>query len=255
MQVVALRAAIMVFCLVAFFSLTGRREMLHPGDLKMQLTRGSLACGSQYLFIFGLSYVQLAEASAATYIGPIIMTALAPFMLGERVGIHRWGAVMLGFVGMLIMLSPSAEGMAWGMLLPASAAVFAALRDLLTRKMRSTGHPITVLLYSNMVITAFGLPFLLFVWQPFTLAETALLILSSALIGTAHLMHITAFRLEEASLLAPFRYTGIIWGVLFGFLIWGHLPSSKVVLGALVVIASGLYIYWRERRLAEKDAG
>jgi len=252
MQVVSLRATIMVSCLVTFFALSGRRELLYPGDLKMQLTRGSLACGSQYLFIFGLLYVQLAEASAATYLGPIIMTAMAPVILGERVGIHRWGAVLLGFAGMLIMLSPTADGMAWGMLLPATAAVFAAMRDLLTRKMRGTGHPVTVLLYSNMIIAAFGLPFLFFVWKPFTLAETGLLILSSALIGTAHLMHITAFRLEEASLLAPFRYTGIIWGVLFGYLIWGHLPSSKVVVGAVVVIASGLYIYWRERRLAAR---
>jgi len=80
------------------------------------------------------------------------------------------------------------------------------------------------------------------------------LFLSAALIGSAHLMHIQAFRLEEASVLAPFRYTGIIWGVLFGFLIWGDLPDSGVMTGAMVVIASGLYIYWRERRRAMADA-
>lgn len=247
-QIVCLRAAILVSCLGAFFALSGRRELLYPGNLKMQLTRGVLACGSVYLFVFGLSYVQLAEASAAAYLGPVIMTALAPVMLGERVGIHRWSAVLAGFVGMLIMLRPSAHSMAWAMLLPAGAAVFGALRDILTRKMRSTGHPVSVLVFSNLVIALVGLPFLFLIWQPFSLAQIVLLIVSSALIGTAHLMHIQAFRLEEASVLAPFRYTGIIWGVLFGFLIWGDLPDSKVVLGAIVVIGSGLYIYWRERR-------
>lgn len=252
-QIVCVRAALLVTCLVIFFGLKGRREVLYPGDLKMQTIRGCLACGSVYLFIFGLSYVQLAEAAAAAYLGPIIMTGLAPVMLGERVGIHRWTAVLLGFGGMLIMLRPSADSIAWAMLLPASAAVFGALRDIVTRKMRSSGHPASVLLYSNLIIASVGLPFLVFVWQPFTIAETGLLVLSAALIGTAHLMHIQAFRLEEASVLAPFRYSGIIWGVLFGFLIWGELPDSGVVVGAIVVIASGLYIYWRERHRAVRD--
>ena len=247
-QIVSVRAVLLVCCLAAFFVISDRREVLHPGDLKMQMIRGSLACGSVYLYIFGLSYVQLAEAAAAAYLGPIIMTGLAPVMLGERVGIHRWTAVLLGFGGMLIMLRPSADSIAWAMLLPASAAVFGALRDIITRKMRSSGHPVSVLLYSNLIIAAVGLPFLLAAWQPFSLAQTGLLILSTALIGTAHMMHIQAFRLEEASVLAPFRYSGIIWGLIFGFLIWGQLPDSGVVLGAMVVIASGLYIYWRERR-------
>ncbi len=251
MQVVCLRASIMVCCLGGFLALSGRHEVLRPGDLKMQLTRGSFACCSQYLFIFGLSYVQLAEAAAAGYLGPIIMTALAPVILGERVGIHRWTAVLLGFAGMLIMLRPSTDSIAWAMLLPASAAVFGALRDLVTRKMRGTGHPVTVLLYSNMIIAAVGLPFLFVSREPFSLPQIGLLVLSSALIGAAHLMHIQAFRLEEASVLAPFRYSGIIWGVLFGFLIWGELPDRWVVAGAAVVIASGLYIYWREQRTAK----
>ncbi len=250
MQVVCLRATVMVSCLGAFLALSGRGEVLRPGDVKMQLTRGSFACCSQYLFIFGLSYVQLAEAAAAAYLGPVIMTALAPVLLGERVGIHRWSAVLLGFVGMIIMLRPSTDQMAWAMLLPACAAVFGALRDIVTRKMRGSGHPVTVLLYSNLIIAMVGMPFLLLSWQPFSLSQLGILVLSSALIGTAHLMHIQAFRLEEASVLAPFRYSGIIWGVLFGFLIWGDLPDRWVIAGAVVVIGSGLYIYWREQRRA-----
>ena len=177
MQVVCLRASIMVSCLVAFLALSGRHQLLRPGDLKMQMTRGSFACFSQYLFIFGLSFVQLAEAAAAAYLGPIIMTALAPLILKEQVGIHRWGAVFLGFVGMLIMLRPSTGNIAWAMLLPASAAVFAALRDLVTRKMRGTGHPVTVLLYSNILIALVGLPFLGVGWQSFSLPQIGLLVL------------------------------------------------------------------------------
>lgn len=195
-----------------------------------------------------MSGLLVAEAAAASYLGPIIMTALAPVIPGERVGIHRRAAVTLGFVGMLIMLRPSADGIAWAMLIPASAAVFGALRDLFTRKMRSIGRPASVLLYSNLIIAGLGLPLMLLQWQPLTLARAAMLVLSTSLIGIAHLMHIQAFRLEEASVLAPFRYTGMIWGVLFGFLFWGDLPDRWVVVGAVVVIISGLYIYWRERK-------
>jgi len=255
MQIVCLRATLVVSCLAAYFTLKGRREVLHPGNFRMQMVRGSCACGSQYLFIFGLSYLQLAEAAAAAYLGPIFMTALAPIMLSERVGIHRWSAVLLGFVGMLIMLRPFADGLAWAMLLPASAGIFGALRDIFTRKMRSSGHPVTVLLYSNLIIAGVGVPFLLYTWQPLALAQLGLLILSAALIGAAHLMHIQAFRMEEASVLAPFRYSGIIWSVLFGFLVWGHLPDTQVVVGAIVVIGSGLYIYWREQQRAVVDIG
>jgi drug/metabolite transporter (DMT)-like permease len=100
-----------------------------------------------------------------------------------------------------------------------------------------------------MIIASVGMPFLFLNWQPFSVSEVGLLVLSAALIGAAHLMHIQAFRIEEASVLAPFRYSGIIWGVLFGFLIWGDLPDIWVVVGATIVITSGLYIYWRERRL------
>jgi drug/metabolite transporter (DMT)-like permease len=99
-----------------------------------------------------------------------------------------------------------------------------------------------------LIIAVVGMPFFLANPESFTLPQIGLLVLSSALIGAAHLMHIQAFRLEEASVLAPFRYSGIIWGVLFGFLIWGDLPDRWVVTGAAVVIASGLYIYWREQR-------
>jgi drug/metabolite transporter (DMT)-like permease len=252
-QVVCIRAALLVTSLSLFLTLTNRREVLHPGNLRLQLIRGTLACGSVYLFILGISYVQLAEAAAAAYLGPIIMTALAPVMLGERVGIHRWSAVILGFVGMLIMLRPSPEGIVWAMLIPAGAAVFGALRDLLTRKMRSSGHPISVLLYSNLIIAGLGLPFMLWHWQPLTFTQASILVLSAALIGCAHLMHIQAFRLEEASVLAPFRYTGIIWGVLFGYLFWGDLPDRWVVVGAIIVITSGLYIYWREQKRSTKE--
>ncbi len=248
-EVVGVRAGFVVLVVVILTALRGRLRFLKPVDVKGQLQRGVFAAFSGYLFITGLAYVALVDAAAAAYMGPIIMTALAPKMLGEHVGIHRWLAVVAGFAGMLIMLRPTPTGISWAMLLPASAAVFGALRDLKTRSLSATDDSASILMISNLMLFAvgiFAMPW--FSWLPIAPMDFGLLIISGILIGFAHFLHIEAFRLEEASALAPFRYTGIIWSAFFGFLIWGHVPDRWIVVGALVVIGSGLYIVWRERQ-------
>lgn len=247
-EIVAIRALLVVSIIALIHAARRQLAVLRPYNIRLQMRRAILASGSVYLFIFGVSYVALAEAAAAAYIGPIVMTAIAPAMLAERVGVHRWSAVLLGFVGMLIMLRPSPQGLNWAMLLPASAAVFGALRDITTRQMRSSEHPIAVLFFSNCVVAALGFTTAAWGWRGFDSAQLVLLLVSAALIGGAHFLHIQAFRLEEASVLAPFRYTGIVWAIIFGFIFWGDLPDRWVVAGAIIVIASGLYIYHRERR-------
>ena len=252
-QIVGVRAAPVVLMILAISAARGSIRTLRPVNVRGQLLRGVMATGSVYLFILGLTYVALADAAAATYIGPLIMTAAAPWLLGERVGLHRWAAVIIGFLGMLIMLRPSPSGLAWGMLIPAGAAVFGAMRDLLTRRIRNSENAMSLLFCTNTIIACAGaLMALLVDWRMFSAADGAMLVMSAALIGAAHYLHIQAFRLEEASMLAPFRYTGIIWAALLGFLIWGEIPDRFVVFGALVVVASGLYIIHRERRASRE---
>lgn len=253
-QIVGLRASIVVLFVIIVSVLRNRVNELRPVNRSGHLRRAVFAAFSGYLFVTGLAYVALIEASAAAYMGPVIMTALAPFMLGERVGAHRWCAVLVGFVGMLVMLRPSPAGMSWAMLLPVTAAIFGALRDLTTRSLSVTESSASMLMTSNLMLFAVGVvaaPF--FAWRGFDLTDAALLLLSAVLIGCAHFLHIEAFRNEEASTLAAWRYTGIIWSALFGFLIFGEKPDVWLLAGAALVIAGGLYIVFRERRLLSQE--
>lgn len=248
-QVVGLRAGIVVLIVIAIAA--GRRQLslLKPVDIRGQLHRGAFAVGSGYLFIGGLAFLPLVDASAAAYIGPIVMTALASRILGERIGIHRWMAVFVGFAGMLIMLRPSPAGISWAMLLPASAAVFGALRDLTTRRISVTDDSSSILMVSSLMLCAVGVAAMpWFNWLKIELIDVGLLVLSAMLIGAGHFLHIQAFKLEEASALAPFRYSGIVWAAFFGYLIWGDIPDRWIITGAIIVIGSGLYIAWRERQ-------
>jgi len=248
-QVVALRGIVIVSLLAAIG--------LHNRSLRVVSARGHFfravfATASSYLFIFGLAYLPLADASAAAFAGPLFLTALAGPALGEKVGWRRWSAVLLGFAGVLVMLRPGGEGLNLAILLPVAAACCGALRDLVTRHISGGDNATSILLTTNVMIVLSGLAFYP-EWVMPDAAGLALLFLSGLLIGAAHYMHIECFRLAEAATIAPFRYTSIVWGVLFGYLFFDQLPGPWVIGGGALVIGSGLYIMQRERRRKRRE--
>jgi len=250
-QVVALRGIVIVSLLAAFGLRTATLRVVSVGG---HLWRAAFATGSSYLFIFGLAWLPLADASAAAFAGPLFLTALAGPALGEKVGWRRWSAVLLGFAGVLVMLRPGAEGLNIAILLPVAAACCGALRDLVTRHISVTDNATSILLTTNVMVVLSGLAFYP-EWVRPDAAGLALLALSGLLIGAAHYMHIECFRFAEAATIAPFRYTGIVWGVLFGYLFFGQLPGPWVIAGGALVIGSGLYIMRRERLRKRRAAG
>ena len=197
----------------------------------------------------GLSLLPLADAIAVTFAGPLFITALAPLVLLERVGWRRWLAVLAGFAGVLLMVRPSGDYARWAVLLPLSAALAGSLRDLVTRRISVSENFTAILFSTDVIVLLAGLVLFPAGWQVPNVADFLLMGLAGGLMGAAHYLHIEAFRLAEAAVIAPFKYTNMLWGVLFGFVIWGHLPDRWVVGGSLLVIASGLYIFYRERRL------
>jgi drug/metabolite transporter (DMT)-like permease len=243
-QIVVLRGLVIVGLLLVIGL---RTRALRVVNARGHLLRGAFATGSVYLFIFGLAQLPLADASAAAFAGPLFLTALAGPALGERVGWRRWSAVLIGFAGVLVMLRPTGEGLNWAILLPVAAACCGALRDLVTRHISLTDNATSILLSTNATLVVCGA---LFVsqWHPVQASHLALMIVSGLLIGGAHYMHIECFRLAEAATIAPFRYTSIVWGVLFGFVFFGQLPGPWVIAGGALVITSGLYIMHREHR-------
>ena len=178
----------------------------------------------------------------------IILTALAGPVLGERVGWRRWLAVCVGFGGILIIVNPFGGGWTAVMLLPVVGAFITATRDLVTRHV-AVGETTLSILFISMAVTlvpaAATAPF---GWQMPGLFHAVLLVAVGLVHGAALYLQIAAFQAAEAGLLAPYKYSIIIWSTLLAFLIWGDVPSPSTILGASVVVLSGVFIYYREAR-------
>lgn len=218
-------------------------------DPKGQSFRAGLMIAGSFLFITGLKYLPLADAIAIAFAGPLFATALAVPLLGERVGWRRWLAVGCGFGGVLLMTRPSGEVIQWAVLLPLAACLTGAFRDIVTRRLTASDSTLATLFYSTAAVALAGLVTLPWGWRLPEPSHAAMLLASSALMAAAHWLQIEAFRCAEAATVVPFRYSSLLWALLLGHLIWAQLPAPTVALGALIIVAAGLYIWYRERRL------
>ncbi len=243
-EIISLRALIVIVILALWYR--GRKKLRFISVYRHGM-RGVFACMSSYLFVYGLGYLPLVDASAAAFAGPLFLTALAGPVLAEQVGWRRWCAVIVGFISVLIMLRPFGEGIQWAILLPVSAALCGALRDLITRRISQWESAESILFSSNIILFIVGLATLNSGWTLPMGWHLFLVVLSGLLLGAAHYLHILAFRLTEASALSPFRYSSIIWSILVGYLLWGHLPDIWMICGGSGIVFSGLYILHRER--------
>ena len=248
-QIMALRAAVVALAMLAVMACTRRLEALRMRDPVGQGLRALFMVSGSYLFIGGLAHLPLADNQALAFAGPLFTTLLAIPLLGERVGWRRWSALGLGFAGVLLMLKPSGEGVAWAALLPLGAAVAGALRDIWTRRLSASESSLGILFWTTVGVAAGGFASLPWGWPTPEPQQLLLLLVCCALIGAAHFLQIEAFRYAEAAAVAPFRYCSLVWGVVLGVVFWGDVPGLAVLAGSALVIGSGLYIWRRERRL------
>ena len=220
---------------------------LRPNNPKLQILRGLLVTGSSVLFVFGVRQMSMAEATTISFLSPLLITILSIPLLGEVVGIRRWGAVLVGMAGVLIVVRHGTSGFQpaafWGM---ASSFCWAAAL-IITRKISTTDLATTTLLCSagiGAVTLSFVLPF---GWAWPSAAQWCLVLMLGVLSSLGQWMVILAHRQAPASLLAPFSYSQLIWAIGTGFLVFGALPDRWTIAGAAVIIASGLYTAHRER--------
>ncbi len=213
------------------------------------LLRAAFSLGAIFTVFTGLRYLQLAEALSIVFAAPLFVTALSVPILGERVGPRRWAAVAFGFVGVLVMTRPGAETFRPEALYILAAALCYALSMLVTRRLaRSDTTPAIMLsgICVALVVSGLALPF---GWRTPVGADFWLCVLLGLVGGTGMYFMTQAYRYAPAALIAPFDYTALLWGTLFGWLVWQELPGTNVWFGAAIVIASGLYIVHRETRL------
>jgi drug/metabolite transporter (DMT)-like permease len=212
-----------------------------------QLMRGLALLGSSLLFISGLRYLPIAEASATGFVSPLFVTALSIVFLGESVGVRRWLATAAGLLGVLIILRPGTGAFHAAAFFPIVSALCWAATLIMTRMMSGREHAITTMTYSSIAGLCVLSALVPFTW----VAPSWHDILFGILIGVASTagqwIVVLAFRYADASVLAPFSYSQLVWVSILGFLIFGEVPDVWTVVGAAFIVASGLYTAHRER--------
>jgi len=217
------------------------------------LLRALLETGVVLAFYSALTSLPVANATTLMFTSPLVMTGLVAFVLKEKVGPHRWAAVIVGFLGVLLVASPSREGWNPAALFALLGAFLVAGRDLMTRSIPATIEPRAIALVTSAVVTLAAAPTALLGWVVPGAFDVALIVVAAALLAVAYATIVLAFRGGEISFIAPFRYVSIPLAMALGWLVFGDVPRWNMLAGAGVIVAAGAFIFSRERAVARRS--
>ena len=237
--------------LVAVLILLPRlRTVVKTRYLKLQLVRSGFLFGATICFFFGISLIGLAEASAIMSVNPMLISVGAFVFLGEPFGLRRAIGVLAGLLGALVIIRPGSDVFSFAALFPLAAAVFYAGYALSTRFLGREESVWTSFLYTAVIGTVAATMIAPFVWQQPSVADWGLMLLLGAIGGIGQLCLIRALSVAEAGAIAPFAYLGVLFAAIWGMTFFDEFPDPPVLLGALVIIGSGVYVWQREYKLA-----
>ena len=248
LQVAALRGAVGLPLVVAWIMMRGRMHTLWPIRWPLHLLRGALGITMMAGFVYGLARMPMSTAYAITFVAPLVITALAVPLLGEKVGPRRWAAIVVGLLGVLVVLRPTGEGMISiaGLVLLGAATCYALTAITVRVLTRHDSNEAMVFWFLAMLAVGAGL-LALPDWVRIEPVDWWV-ILGVGVSGAFGQVALTrAYRVGEASQLAPLEYTGLVWVVLLDLSVWGVLPDRATWIGAGIIIASGVYLLHRDR--------
>ena len=245
-QIALFQSCIMMLAVPVLVRERLRLRHLATAHPVLHLVRSLCQLASGLCFYTGLKLLPLADLVAVLFVGPLFVTALASLILGERVGLRRWAACLVGFIGALIVVRPGFGPMGWAWIYPLASTVFYSFYAICTRKVAPTERSGTLLFYSALAsVVVLGAASPTFWVAPVGLEWPGLLTVGVVTASSAALA-IRAFSLAPASLLAPFSYAEIITATFFGFLVFGHIPDAYTIFGAAVIAGSGIYVFYEE---------
>jgi drug/metabolite transporter (DMT)-like permease len=252
-QLLFLRSLVAVIVLLPFMWRIGLKQVLFVERPVLQIIRVILSTAEVYAFYFAVSYLPLADVMTFWLAAPIYIAALSPFFLGEHVGWRRWAAITIGFLGVLIALKPSSAMFT----LPAVISIFGTMAFtimlMLGRSLRKT--PGSILVFWQMAAaTIAGLCTTPFQWVTPTPVDLSLMAVLGVVAMLAHVLMTYSMKNAPAASVAPLQYTLLFWAIVFGWLVFGDIPSVPVMIGAALIVASGLYIFFRERALKKTES-
>jgi drug/metabolite transporter (DMT)-like permease len=227
-------------------------DLLRTRSPKLQIARSVLLVASSALNFLALRWLQLDEALSIIFTFPFIVAIASGPLLGEWIGWRRWCAIGFGFGGVLLIARPGLGGMHPAALISLAATICYGFYAVITRIVSRVDSNQTSLFYANCIGALVMLPVIPFVWQAPSNWAIALLMMATGVLGSlGHFFLIAGHRLAPASVLSPFVYTQLIWVVILGYLVFDHVPTGWTMAGAAMVIASGLYLLHRERRVGK----
>ncbi|MBL8698735.1 MAG: DMT family transporter [Alphaproteobacteria bacterium] len=253
-QMLALRSALVLMMLLPVIARSGGIATLRTGRPGEHLIRVGLSLVSMFCFFEALRHLELATAIAIGFVAPLMMTAMSVPLLGERVGLHRWSAIVVGFIGALVILRPGSEGFQPAAVLAVVAAAAWAGSMVLVRRLSRTDSDAAGMTFQNVgVLLVMGI-LAPFAWRPMGLSGFVIIVFMALTLMVGQWFMFRAFRLAPVGVVAPFQYLELVGATLFGWLIWDEFPDGQVWVGAGILIASGLYVIWRERVRAAESA-
>ena len=244
-QILCLRQTVALAVVLIYVWRTDAWRDLRINDRTGQALRAILHVGGAALIVWALSALPIATVTAIVFSSPVVVLVFSMRMLGERVSWAQWTAVIIGFAGVLVIIRPGGVGFEWALLIPVAAAVASGLRDLMTRRLARSDTSISVLFWASALMVAVTLFTIPLGWQPLTLSASIWLIVNGLLNAGAHFLMIEALRLGAAGLVSPFRYTAILWATVAGFLVWQEVPDVMTMMGAVMLVVSGVLIVRR----------
>lgn len=220
---------------------------LIPNMPVMHTVRAALMIAATAFFFIGLHYLSIADTLAIFFVQPLIVTLLSPLVLGETVGIRRWVAVIIGFIGTLIIIRPGFQALNPGVFMALASGASLAIYLLLTRRIAGSAPAMVTSFYTALMGAILSTVIVFFVWQPPNLQQWGLFVLLAAIANGGHYLIIRAYDHAEASLLAPLAYSEMIMATVLGWYIFGDFPDLWTFVGVAILIACAIYISWRER--------
>ncbi|GAB5510206.1 MAG: DMT family transporter [Hyphomicrobiales bacterium] len=260
MQVVWMRFVTHVLLCLFIFRLWSNYGRLRTSRPLLQGARGLFMLGTTIFNFWALQYLQLAETASIMFAGPIVVAALAGPLLGEWAGPRRWAAIGIGFIGVLVVTRPGlsgfgVDGLGWPALVSVGSMVSFALYSLSTRVLAQTENIEGLVVLTALVPVVALAPFAISVWVwPTDLLSWVLMLIMGILGGGGHWLLIIAHRHATAPTLAPFMYSQIIWMIALGWLVFADIPTIWTLTGASIIIASGLYLLYRETRAKQNSS-
>lgn len=248
-QILLFRSLAALAILTPLIYRMGLRTLISVHRPWLQATRALLGAIEVGFFYWAVSYLPLADAMTFYLASPIYVTLLAALFLGERVGWRRWSAVVMGFAGVVIALGPSAESFGWPALIPFVGSVIYSVFLVTTRALRGTPDAVMAAwqISAALVIGLAGAPL---VWVPFEATSHLFLLFLIGVVALGAIVGVNrSLAIAPASVVVPYQYTIIVWAIAFGYLVFGDVPSVQMLVGAAIIIAAGLFIFFRESKL------